>query len=85
MVVIVFFPRLTPAKPMARIRRSTVHFATLVPSRRSCVPDFTSAIEAKAGSMDPGNLRLELVVAGDRADYGCSSNTTLVVVKRAGS
>jgi hypothetical protein len=34
-VVIVFFPRLIPASPMARISRSTVHLATFVPSRRS--------------------------------------------------
>jgi hypothetical protein len=33
-VVTVFFPRRTPASPMARINRSTVHFATIMPSRR---------------------------------------------------
>ena len=34
-VVIVFFPRLIPASPIARISRSTVHLATFIPSRRS--------------------------------------------------
>ncbi len=33
-VVIVVFPSLTPAKPMARISRSTVHLATVAPSLR---------------------------------------------------
>ena len=34
-VVIVFFPRLMPVKPILCISRSTVHLANLVPCRRS--------------------------------------------------